>query len=165
MDTPEPWVLLPLSWPSYLLQQRYLQIMKYAYSILGNVKIKYIAAFVLFLDIIGSSGMNWGGHFGHLGGALIGFLFIHYLRHGIDITEPLQKLFAFDGGSYDSKKKERSPIKIVYKRSTDQQTKSNDPEVNIQSRIDSILEKIKNEGIDNLTEEERKILDSYSKEK
>ena len=63
--------------------------------LIGNVKIKYIAAFVLFFDLISTTGSNSGGHFGHLGGAMLGAFFTYQLRQGFDITESFQSLGRF----------------------------------------------------------------------
>ena len=58
---------------------------------LGNVKLKYIAAFIVIMNVIGLGGdMNTGGAFGHLGGIIMGFLFAWYLRRGTDLTAPVQ---------------------------------------------------------------------------
>ena len=55
--------------------------------LIGDVKLKYVAAVLIFLDLIGTGGrMNTGGHFGHLGGALMGFLYIDQLRKGNEMA-------------------------------------------------------------------------------
>ncbi len=59
--------------------------------ILGNVKLKYIAAFMVIMNVIGLGGdMNTGGAFGHIGGIVMGFLFAWYLRRGTDLTAPIR---------------------------------------------------------------------------
>lgn len=131
--------------------------------LLGSIKIKYIAAFKIVMDIIQTSGPNSGGHFGHLGGAFLGFLFISYLRQGTDITLPLQRLFYADLRSQKprSVQKKKSPIKVVYKNT---ERKNQQPsEKNFEARLDMILEKINKEGIDKLTKEEKAFLDAASK--
>ena len=53
--------------------------------LLGNVKIKYIVAVLLLLDVLGIGSMvNTGGHLAHLGGAFFGWFFIYQLREGND---------------------------------------------------------------------------------
>jgi membrane associated rhomboid family serine protease len=49
---------------------------------LGPVRIKYIAAFYIFLSLLGSVGSNEGGNVAHLGGALLGFVYIKQLQAG-----------------------------------------------------------------------------------
>jgi membrane associated rhomboid family serine protease len=51
---------------------------------LGPVKIKYIAAVAVLLSILGADGDNAGGNIAHLGGALIGFIYIKQLQAGIN---------------------------------------------------------------------------------
>jgi len=131
--------------------------------LLGSIKIKYIAAFKIFMDIIQTTGTNSGGHFGHLGGAFLGFLFISYLRQGTDITLPLQRLFYAEVREQKPRtvQKKKSPIRVVYK--SQQPKKPTPPNYNFQDRLDRILEKINKEGIDKLTQEERAFLDAASK--
>ena len=85
--------------------------------LIGRVKIKFIAAFFLFMDLVLTTGANSGGHFGHIGGAIFGYLFVSQIRNGIDLTEPLQGLFSmFDPDQMEKRvrKKKKSPIKIVH---------------------------------------------------
>ena len=51
---------------------------------LGPVKIKYIAGVYIFLSFLGSVGENAGGEIAHLGGALMGFVYIKQLQAGVD---------------------------------------------------------------------------------
>ena len=71
--------------------------------LLGNVKLKYIAAFIVIMNVIGLGGdSNTGGAFGHLGGILMGFLFAWYLRRGTDLTVPVSAVLDRITGFYDS---------------------------------------------------------------
>ena len=64
-------------------------------TFLGNVRIKYIVAFVVLMNIISlGSNVNTGGTFGHLGGIAMGFLFTWYLKRGTDLTTPVQSTIA-----------------------------------------------------------------------
>ena len=61
--------------------------------ILGDVRLKYIVLFLIMVDIIGLGGnVNTGGHFGHLGGILMGAIFAFYLKEGTDLTAPVQRV-------------------------------------------------------------------------
>src|SRR5690606_12869080 len=60
--------------------------------LLGPVKIKYIAIFYVILSFANSAGANAGGELAHLGGALLGYLYIVQLRKGIDLGMPVQKV-------------------------------------------------------------------------
>ena len=49
---------------------------------IGPIRIKYIAGFYILISFLGSVGPNEGGNVAHLGGALIGFLYIKQLQAG-----------------------------------------------------------------------------------
>ena len=155
--------------------------------LLGNVKLKYIAAGLLLIDIIGICGMNnTGGHFAHLGGAAFGWFFIRRLQSGDDLSAPvnnfLHKIREFFRGLGQDRgqKKGRGP-RVAYRNPNNKaqankppqnrfgRRKSNrtkgkgSPELSHEERVDAILEKIKESGDENLTEEEKKFLFNASK--
>jgi membrane associated rhomboid family serine protease len=136
---------------------------------LGPVKIKYITLVMLFFDLIGTAGnVNTGGHFGHLGGAFLGVMFVHFLRKGTDITEPLQRLLALiPGFSYQGNRRKtpRENFKVYRnERVRDNEPKQKEP-FKEQNELDRILDKIKAEGYDNLSSEEKEFLYQASKKK
>ncbi|MEO0733490.1 MAG: rhomboid family intramembrane serine protease [Bacteroidota bacterium] len=60
--------------------------------LLGNVRLKYIAFFVVMVQIIALGSLaNIGGTFGHIGGIVMGLLFTFYLKQGTDLTEPVER--------------------------------------------------------------------------
>ena len=61
---------------------------------IGDVKLKYIVAVLIFLDMIAIANVsNTGGHFAHLGGALFGWFYIFQLRsEGTDLSAPVNNL-------------------------------------------------------------------------
>ena len=70
---------------------------------LGNVRIKYIVAFVVLMNIISlGSNVNTGGTFGHLGGIVMGFLFAWYLKRGTDLSAPVQSAIGGVQNLYNS---------------------------------------------------------------
>jgi membrane associated rhomboid family serine protease len=127
---------------------------------LGDVKLKYIVMALVFLDMIGiANDMNTGGHFAHLGGALMGWLYIYQLRNGTDwgrpvayITDGISRLFSA----------ERKPKMRVVK--TGGVTKSSPKLQTDQERLDQILDKIKQSGYKSLTKEEKEYLFKASQE-
>lgn len=143
--------------------------------LLGNVKIKYIALFALFLDVIGIKGMsNTGGHFGHLGGASFGFLFVYLLRHGTDLSIPVNRwldmfsnLFTTSNRSGRKQNKPKSKLKVVSRSDKLNQFKNKltnvERDLPFQERLDAILDKIKKKGYDSLDEEEKEFLFQASK--
>lgn len=114
---------------------------------IGYVKLWYLAAFWIGLDILGLIGNNAGGHFAHLGGALFGFLYVRQASNKeISLFDNLFSMF----------KKKDKPLKTVYKSKNRRKT---NPEKNInQQEIDKILDKISKSGYDTLTKEEKEFL-------
>ena len=127
--------------------------------LIGPVKVKYIALGMLLLDLFGTAGnVNTGGHWGHLGGALLGGLFVYYLRQGTDITLPLQNLFeriemVFAGSGSNRKKTSKKKFKVYKNETVSDQSINGKKGFSEQSELDRILEKIKAEGFEKLTEE------------
>ena len=143
---------------------------------IGDVKLKYIVAVLIFLDIISiPNGSNTGGHFAHLGGALFGFLYINRLQSGIDylgpITRVLDKFFNWWNGIRDkftdrNWKKSKTIIRdINTKRSGEAKSDKKSPPrtQSDQERLDAILDKIKDTGYEGLSDEEKAFLYEQSK--
>jgi membrane associated rhomboid family serine protease len=129
--------------------------------LIGPIKIKYIAAFLVLLSISGAVGDNAGGNIAHLGGAFIGWLFIKQLQSGNDLGRPVHAVIDFFTGLF----KRRPKLKVTHRRSspftkngstTRAGFKSNTkPD---QSEIDRILDKISSSGYESLSKEEKQKL-------
>ena len=115
---------------------------------IGFVKLWYLAAIWVSLDVLGLTGENAGGHFAHLGGSIFGFLYINKVRNRK--FNIFKKLFSI----FTPKKK---PLKTVYKSTNNTKTNSNTKDFT-QKKIDIILDKISKSGYDTLTKEEKEIL-------
>jgi membrane associated rhomboid family serine protease len=114
---------------------------------IGYVKLWYLAAIWVGLDVLGLIGTNAGGNFAHLGGALFGFLYV--------IKGSNKEISLFDHFGNLFKKKEK-PLKTVYKSKENKNERSN---VNLnQKQIDTILDKISKSGYDTLTKSEKEFL-------
>ena len=110
----------------------------------GTVRLKYLAIAYFVLDIIGMGGGNPGGSIAHIGGAILGFVFIKQLNSGRDFSKILKK---------------RSRLKVVQnKSSTRSETIHTD-----QDTIDKILDKISKSGYDSLNKTEKEALFKASK--
>lgn len=140
---------------------------------LGDVKLKYIVAVLVFLDLIFiPQGGNTGGHFAHLGGAAFGWLFVAQLRQGNDFAEPvnrvLEKVQGFFNRLFSGQGGRKGP-KVVYRnperKSTGRgQTATDGPQSTAyQEKLDAILDKIKDAGYDSLSKEEKEFLFNASK--
>lgn len=127
---------------------------------IGPVRIKYIAAVFVFLSFLGSVGNNAGGNIAHLGGALMGFIYMKQLQSGINwggwITVTLdwfKELF-----------KEKPRVKVSYRKERPAPTHSAPPEKGYtQEEIDRILDKISEGGYESLTKDEKEKLFNASK--
>lgn len=137
---------------------------------LGEVRIKFIGLFILFIDIIGTQGnMNTGGHFAHLGGTLFGFLFVYLLRNGTDLAKSFNQFVEFI--TFRTKKTEpvrKSTLKVAHRSEalTQKQNRVSPTKVtknDISVRVDEILDKIKQNGYDSLSDEEKEVLYIASK--
>lgn len=128
--------------------------------LIGPVRLKYIALFVVVMDLIGVTYFNnAGGHLSHLGGALFGYVFVAQMKNGKDLSSGFNNLI------FRLKKlfKRGSKIKVVHKRSI------SDEEYNLkrkirQEEIDEILDKISSSGYESLTKKEKEILFKASNE-
>jgi membrane associated rhomboid family serine protease len=127
----------------------------------GPVRIKYIAGFYVVISFLGTTQANAGGNIAHLGGALIGFIYLKQLQSGINwggwITATLdwfQDLFKSKPKvkvTYRSEEKIiKKPVKVTVSKSS-------------QAEIDAILDKISDHGYESLTKDEKEKLFNASK--
>lgn len=120
---------------------------------IGFVKLKWIALVVVVLDLISVSGNNAGGHIGHLGGAIFGFMYIKYLyKHTFfdNIPNRIRNLF-----------KKKSKLKVHYKTTF---MKTGDNQKPTEHEVDLILDKINKSGYDSLSKTEKEQLFKASKD-
>lgn len=131
--------------------------------ILGPVRIKYIAAFYVLLSFIEITQVNSGGNAAHLGGALMGYLFITQLRKGRDWGAWVNKLISWFQRLFSPKPK----MKVTYTKKTVKSSVSGNyrqgaaeeqQAIPNQEEIDRILDKISLSGYESLTKEEKQKL-------
>ncbi len=144
--------------------------------LIGPVRLKYIAAALVLLDLFSIGWMlNTGGHFAHLGGALFGYFYINELRQGNDYSKSINKWFAsfgrFARELFGESHKEKSPLKTVHRAKPHQQRKKRHWQNDLtedeayEEQLNAILEKIKKHGYDKLSREEKEFLFNASKKK
>ncbi len=126
-----------------------------------QLEFKYLAGLIVLMDFLAlDTGVNAGGHLGHLGGALYGFFMIRQLQKGKDMNAWLERLLDRLKNLF-----RRSPnMKVVYKKS--QAAQQSDEEYNYtkaqaQKKIDKILDKISMGGYDSLTKAEKEFLNKF----
>src|SRR5690606_39167925 len=112
---------------------------------LGSIKLWYIAAFLVLLDIIQIPISNSGGHLAHLGGAMFGYFYAQQLGKGNDIGSGFEKMFSSFFSLFESEKKPRSTMKTVYKKTGNTAPSRSSVKISNtekQQKIDTILDKI-----------------------
>lgn len=146
---------------------------------LGPVKLKYIALFYVVLFVYRLSGNNAGGEAAHLGGALLGYLYIRQYQKGRDIGLWVTKTLAWIKNIFKPKPKIRvtyrntdsssrsqssRPRKSAFRASTTTSPASTEGKDNTsQAEIDAILDKISAKGYESLSKEEKQKLFNASK--
>jgi membrane associated rhomboid family serine protease len=128
----------------------------------GPVRIKYIAAITVFLSFLGTVGSNAGGNIAHLGGALIGFVYMKQLQAGSNWGAWITMTLDWIKGLFKSKPK----VKVSYRKEANVSSRPTTSGKNYtQDEIDAILDKISAAGYESLTKEEKEKLFNASKNK
>ncbi len=128
--------------------------------LLGDIKLKYIAAATILIDLLSITSANSGGHFAHLGGAVMGYIFVASYKHGKDITKGFNRIMDFVVSLVKPATKPKLTVKYK-KAETDMDFRVRKNQENKQ--LDAILDKLKKSGYDSLTAEEKKYLFDASK--
>ena len=131
--------------------------------LIGPVKIKWVAAVVVVLSLAGVNGGNAGGEIAHLGGALLGFVFIKQLQAGRDLGRPVQAV-----GNWFARLTSRQPAMRVSRSerrpepvaasAASPARKPAAPGQPLQDEIDTILDKISRSGYESLSKDEKQKL-------
>ena len=131
--------------------------------LIGPVKLKYFALFIVLFDVLYVESDNAGGHLAHLGGALAGWWFVRGLGQGYDVTHWVNVCIDAVGGLFH--KRERKPRKPKMKVHVNNArgNRAADDEDNARKKtqsdeVDRILEKLKKSGYSSLSEEEKREL-------
>jgi membrane associated rhomboid family serine protease len=127
--------------------------------LLGPVKIKWIALAVVLISLAGINGGNPGGEITHLGGALLGFVFVKQLKAGRDMGRPVVAVGNWISALFQPrlamKVTHRSPVSVG--RSTAAASKAA-PSATPPEEVDVILDKISRSGYESLSKEEKQKL-------
>ena len=123
--------------------------------LIGRVKLKYLALFLVVLDVFSIKQGNAGGHIAHLGGAMWGFFYVTIIN----------KVHAFKAMNFYL---EEFFKKIFRKKKTFRKTYVNERPLNDddynkikvekQAKMDRILDKISKSGYEKLTKDEKEFL-------
>jgi len=114
------------------------------------LKVKYAVAIFVVLEFMATLSANPDGigHLAHLGGAVVGFIYIK-------LDWRLKKLFGWLSPR-------RYYERLRYKQKSNKINKNRQETEEIMKRVDSILDKINDVGYENLTEEEKRFLGNAS---
>ena len=128
-----------------------------------QIKVKYlvtIAGLIVLYSSLSYAKAPGGdvAHFAHLGGMLVGFLYLKNAKRGqggdLGFGEKMSKVdFGSLGKWFRQRKTKRKQMQVVRRRQQ---------EVQLRERVDIILDKINEVGYENLTEEEKQILKKAS---
>jgi membrane associated rhomboid family serine protease len=126
----------------------------------GAVRIKYIAAVIVFLSFLGTIGSNAGGNLAHLGGALMGFVYIKQMQVGVNWGGWITAMIDWVKGLFQSRPK----VKVTYRKEEPKVKKATTSVSKAsQEEIDTILDKISDRGYESLSKEEKEKLFNASK--
>lgn len=123
------------------------------FMFIGRVKLLYIAAAFILLDLTRITSDNAGGYISHLGGALFGYIFISQYKRGNNIL----KIFTFLVDKLGRLFKRKPKIRVEYTRQK-KEWNYNANKKQKSADVDDILDKIKKKGYDSLTKEEKQQL-------
>ena len=128
----------------------------------GGIPLWVLTVIYLIIDLALIPGDNTGGHIAHLAGGFTGFLFIFFMRRGIDWSIAINRFFDWVNNLFNPNKPKKIPKEqLFYKAARKPYVKT--PTLS-QQRIDEILDKINLQGFNSLTPEEKDLLKKASKE-
>lgn len=134
------------------------------------VKAKYLIVFMMVIEFLSVGDASFVAHLAHLGGAIVGFVFVMLdRRNSYNFDRMFENFKSKVDYTDDSKfEKKKSPFSFGKKEAKEAEffeinsPKKSGDEIS-QETIDKILDKISQSGYQNLTEKEKKILFEASK--
>jgi membrane associated rhomboid family serine protease len=144
---------------------------EYFFLILGRVKLKYVVGLLVLLDLVGiADDINTGGHIAHLGGFALGCFFVMRLREGKDLSEPINRILERISSFFSWRQRpqvttRRKAVRVTMSppAHTKGHAASDTHDPSFQEKLDTILDKIKMQGYEGLTQEEKNFLYEASK--
>ena len=128
--------------------------------IIGPVRLLYIWLVFMLLYIVGLAGGNAGGNFAHIGGAIMGFAYIKFLKNGTDIGAWVTKIQDWVRNLF----KKKSHLRVNYYNEAPSPKRAAKTNRVSQEAVDTILDKIAQSGYDSLSQSEKDTLLRASKE-
>ena len=126
--------------------------------LLGPLKLKYLAGFLILASFIGLGGeANRGGEVSHVGGIIWGAIYAYNLKKGKNIGSWFDNFIDHTKALFTPKPKIRVEYSSVKKPPRDD-IAYNAIKKEKQETIDAILDKISRSGYDSLTKKEKEVL-------
>ncbi len=123
--------------------------------LIGRVKLKWMACAMVLFCVFGITSSNAGGEFAHIGGAVVGALYVWLLRRGRDLAQPFNR--AIDAIVNAFKRKPKIKVsKHNYRPKTD--AEYNSERARNMRELDAILDKVKASGYSSLSDDEKRRL-------
>ncbi len=127
-----------------------------------NLKLWWITLGFLIMDFVRIQSGNSGGHIAHLGGALIGYVYMVQLQKGNDIGLPIEKFIDWCVTLFRGAEK-KNTFRKVYRNKSKKATKKKSKDTihsksEHQKTVDAILEKISKNGYESLSKKEKEML-------
>jgi membrane associated rhomboid family serine protease len=125
-----------------------------------KLELQWLAIFMVLLDLVSiRSGVNSGGHIGHIGGAIFGYLYATQLRKGNNMFLWFDKLI--DRLKILFTRKNRMKVSVNHARPKSDEL-FNLEKKERQKKVDTILDKIGRSGYDSLSKDEKEFLFKHS---
>ena len=139
-------------------------------AFLFPIRAKYVVSFFIAMELYNGIANTSDGiaHFAHLGGALVGFIYLLFYRRSIPAFGRMSDYFARKRdtmvGSFRTRRRYADKKVVTDAHFTDVRKHEKPASGGVsQATLDEILDKISASGYDSLTEEEKKILFNASK--
>jgi membrane associated rhomboid family serine protease len=131
----------------------------------GGIPLWVLTVIFVIIDFASIPSQNGGGHIAHIGGAIIGLIFVIQLKKGRDWSLWMNSFFNWAANLFNPEKKEwkKTAKKEHYYKTKGTQPYKKVPNVT-QKRIDEILDKINQQGYRFLSDEEKEILKRASED-
>jgi len=123
----------------------------------GGIPLWGLTLFYILSTLGSLSNYTLAGALPQVSGLIAGVIYYLILREGIDLTDWMSRLFNWGNDLFNPEKQVRKPSKGKLYYMSDQAPYKKTAHVT-QERVDAILDKIGQQGMDSLTEEEKKIL-------
>jgi len=124
--------------------------------LIGSIELWVLTVIWIGLSLLELSTANKGSSIAHLGGALIGFVYVKQLEKGMDLGKWIENTISFFTNLL--RKKRQSPLRTVHKNKNITRKPTHKESTGKQQQINKILDKIGKSGYESLNKEEKDFL-------